>query len=83
MTNERIIELAKRAGFQTRGDIIRTMHSSGAWVGINDELQRFYELARNKALDEAIGSCKDYAAIPKVDSGVPLAIAHKIELLKS
>lgn len=50
---DQIIELAKQAGFQARGDVIRTMHSSGAWVGINDELQRFAELVGNAKLEEA------------------------------
>lgn len=34
------------------------------------------------AIDAAIYACKEYAAMPKVDSGVPLAIANKIGLLK-
>ena len=49
MTPGKVIELAKQAGFQARGDVIRTMHSSGAWVGINGELQRFAELVLAEA----------------------------------
>lgn len=30
--------LAERAGFSVRGGTIRTMHSNGSWVGINQEL---------------------------------------------
>lgn len=58
MTPKLIAELAKQAGFQSRGDVIRTMHSSGAWVGVNEELQRFYELVRNKVLEEAANKCE-------------------------
>lgn len=48
-----IIELAKQAGFQERNGIVRTMHSSGAWVAINDELEDFAALVRAAALEEA------------------------------
>lgn len=39
-----VLRMAKEAGFRTRGELIRTMHSSGAWVGINEELERFAAL---------------------------------------
>ena len=53
MTREEIISLARAAGFQVRNNTIRTMHSNGSWVGINEELERFAELvaaAERKAL---------------------------------
>lgn len=59
MTPEQIIEMAKQAGFNTRGVVIRTMHSSGAWVGINNELQAFAQLVRNETLEWAAGLCDD------------------------
>lgn len=39
-----IIRMAREAGFSERHGIVRTMHSSGAWVGINEELERFAAL---------------------------------------
>ena len=53
-----IIELAKQAGFKERNGIIRTMHSSGAWVGINEEVKAFAALVRNEALEEAALVCE-------------------------
>lgn len=53
MTKEEIISMASEAGFKVRNDTIRTMHSNGSWVGINEELERFAELveaAERKAL---------------------------------
>ena len=44
MTREEIIRMARESGFQVRNDTIRTMHSNGSWVGINEELERFAEL---------------------------------------
>lgn len=45
---DKILSMAREAGFSVRGEIIRTMHSSGAWVGINDELAKFAEAATEK-----------------------------------
>lgn len=58
MTSEKITEMAKQAGFKTRGVVIRTMHSSGAWVGVNSELKAFAQLVRNAAFDEAKEVCR-------------------------
>lgn len=44
MNRDDILRMAKEAGFRTRGELIRTMHSSGAWVGINEELELFAAL---------------------------------------
>ena len=62
MTNDRITELAEQAGFKTRGSTIITMHSSGAWVGINDELQRFSALVRNDVLEDAAAACQSWGS---------------------
>lgn len=43
---DKVIELAREAGFHTKGAVIRTMHSNGSWVSVNGELERFYTLAR-------------------------------------
>jgi len=56
MTTEEMIEIAKDAGFREREGVIRTMHSSGAWVAINDELERF------AALLEAMVAAKERKA---------------------
>jgi hypothetical protein len=48
MTREELLSMAFAAGFSVRGETIRTIHSSGAWVGINDKLMRFAELATEK-----------------------------------
>ena len=56
-----IIELAKQAGFRERNGIVRTMHSSGAWVGINEELKAFAALVRAAALEEAAEVCDSYS----------------------
>lgn len=45
---DEIVSMAREAGFSVRGETIRTMHSSGAWVGINDELAKFAELVTAK-----------------------------------
>lgn len=58
MTAEQITKWAREAGFSIRGDVIRTMHSSGAWVGINEELQAFAKLVRNATLEEAAKACE-------------------------
>lgn len=48
MNRDEILSTAREAGFSVRGETIRTMHSSGAWVGINDALAKFAELATAK-----------------------------------
>jgi hypothetical protein len=48
MTRDEFLSMAREAGFSVRGETIRTMHSSGAWVGINDQLAKFAELATAK-----------------------------------
>ncbi len=53
MTSEQIQQWAQEAGFQTRGVVIRTMHSNGSWVSINVELEAFAHLVRNSTLEEA------------------------------
>ena len=50
MTSDEIMSLAREAGFSVRGETIRTMHSSGAWVGINNELAKFAELVTSEEL---------------------------------
>ena len=50
MTSDEIMSLAREAGFSVRGETIRTMHSSGAWVGINNELAKFAELVTSDEL---------------------------------
>lgn len=52
MTTDDILRMAREAGFQDRDGTIRTMHSSGAWVGINEELERFAALAAAAERDE-------------------------------
>ena len=47
---DEIVSIAREAGFSVRGETIRTMHSSGAWVGINDELAKFAALAITRHL---------------------------------
>lgn len=48
MTQDEIIEMAREAGFRVRDGSIRTMHSSGAWVEVNEEVQKLIELAAAK-----------------------------------
>lgn len=57
MTPEQIQQWAQEAGFQTRGAVIRTMHSNGSWVSINVELEAFAHLVRNATLEEAAKLC--------------------------
>jgi hypothetical protein len=71
-----IIELAKQAGFKERHGIIRTMHSSGAWVGINEEVEAFAHLIRAEVLEEAAGVCEE------MFSYGPLEVAAAIRALK-
>jgi hypothetical protein len=59
-----IIEMAKQAGFKERHGIIRTMHSSGAWVGINEEVEAFAQLVRAEVLEEAAEYFQDGWASP-------------------
>ena len=61
MSTQNIIELAKQAGFRERNGIVRTMHSSGAWVGINEELKAFAALVRAQVLEEAALVCDEQA----------------------
>ena len=63
MTREEIISLARAAGFQVRNDTIRTMHSNGSWVGINEELERFAGLVA-AAEREACAAQKQQQAEP-------------------
>lgn len=50
MTSAEILSMAREAGFFVRGETIRTMYSSGAWSGINDELAKFAELVTSDKL---------------------------------
>lgn len=54
MTNEKIIDLAKQAGFLIdEAPIAQPYVIQATHYKIDDELQRFYELVRNEALEEA------------------------------
>lgn len=56
MSCNEILSMARESGFYVREGTIRTMHSSGAWVCINDELAKFAEAVTEKernALQEA------------------------------
>lgn len=48
-----IEQLAREAGFTENMGRITARHSSGAWVAIDDRLERFAALVRNEALEEA------------------------------
>lgn len=48
MTRDEILSMARESGFYVREGTIRTMHSSGAWVCINDELAEFAEAVTEK-----------------------------------
>lgn len=54
MTNDKIIELAKAAGFSERYGIIRVMHSSGRWVGINGEIEAYTEAVIKQYTEELL-----------------------------
>lgn len=58
MTRDDILRMAREAGFQDRDGTIRTMHSSGAWVGINEELERFAALVAAAERDECAKVCE-------------------------
>lgn len=61
MTREEIIRMAREAGFQVRNDTIRTMHSNGSWVGINEELERFAALVAAAEREACAKVCEDFA----------------------
>lgn len=73
MTRDHVLRMAREAGFKERNGIVRTMHSSGAFVGINEELERFAALiaaaereACAQVCDEnahRLGSGPGYAAL--------------------
>lgn len=46
-------KLALDAGFTENMGHITARHSSGAWVAVDDRLQRFAALVRNAVLEEA------------------------------
>ena len=84
MTREEIISLARAAGFQVRNDTIRTMHSNGSWVGINEELERFAELvaaAERKALakefSETVTKTLESLAATTLMTSPPMPMAIK------
>ncbi len=57
MTREELLSMAFAAGFSVRGETIRTIHSSGAWVGINDKLAKFAELVAIRAVAAEREAC--------------------------
>lgn len=84
MTREEIIRMASEAGFKVRNDTIRTMHSNGSWVGINEELERFAELvaaAERKALankfSEAVTKTLESLAATTLIPSPPMPMAIK------
>lgn len=50
-----ILKLAERAGFSVRGGTIRTMHSNGSWVGINQEPTDFAQLVAQEEREACAG----------------------------
>lgn len=84
--NKSIIELAKQSGFQTRGELIRTMHSSGAWVGVNNELQTFANLIRNQVSDNLMQPVSDEEneqfsnSVSKFAGADPEATKHALDV---
>lgn len=62
MTTDDILRMAREAGFQDRDGTIRTMHSSGAWVGINEELERFSALVAAAEREECAKVCDERGA---------------------
>ena len=46
-------KLAREAGFTENMGHITARHSSGAWVAVDDRLDRFADLVRNAVLEEA------------------------------
>jgi len=48
ITRDEILSMAREAGFYVREGTIRTMHSNGSWVCINDELTEFAEAVTEK-----------------------------------
>lgn len=63
MTRDDILRMAREAEFKERNGIVRTMHSSGAWVGINDELERFAALVAAAEREACAQECDDLARI--------------------
>jgi len=56
MTKDQVFELAKQAGFSVKNfkpPVVTAQHSNGSWVSVGDELERFAQLVRNSALEEA------------------------------
>lgn len=53
MTPEKVIELAKQAGFIEEDEV------TYEWSCFYDEIQRFAELVRNEALEEAANACDE------------------------
>ena len=47
--------MAREAGFKQRGGIVRTVHSNGSFVVINDELEAFARLIVERCADECDG----------------------------
>ena len=54
--NQTILDLAQEAGFQTRRANTKNLvvfHTNGSWVSVAEEVEAFYNLVRNQALEDA------------------------------
>lgn len=86
MTRDDILRIAREAGFKEHNGIVRTMHGSGAWAGINEEIERFAALiaaAEREACalvcDEnahRLGSGPGYAALMVTAESIRARGAH-------
>ena len=68
MTRDDILRMAREAGFKERNGIVRTMHSSGAWVGINEEIERFAALVAAAEREACAQECDDLARLHREDN---------------
>lgn len=81
MTDERITELAKQAGFSVdEAPIGQPYVIQAAHYKVDDELRRFHRLVRNEVLDEAADLCDELQDVPATE---PHHCAQDIRGLKS
>ena len=67
MTDKELVAAAAEAGFSVRGDVVRTMHSSGAWVAVNEQLHRFADIVAAHKRESCAAICDELQDVPATE----------------
>ena len=67
ITKELVEQWAEQAGFHNRSGVIRTVHSNGSWVAVNDELTDFAALAATHGAAQRDAELIEAVELPEPD----------------